>query len=166
MILHSASRNRRSLCILSPCFKRFWSCFQPCPALPWPALAFAHIKARNSCFVEYMVGIPVRASTDCKAESGTSCSCGCFVYMPAAPLALLLQKGGCDNGQAVVDAFARMMKQGVIPKDCADCSIRHSCHTACRCLFLLLLLLMFSTLQYIKSSKMNSRHEQVLLSSP
>ena len=51
VILHSASRNRRSLCILSPCFKRFWSCFQPCPALPWPALAFAHIKAATAALL-------------------------------------------------------------------------------------------------------------------
>ena len=27
-------------------------------------------------------------------------------------LCMWLQKGGCDNGQAVVDAFARMMKDG------------------------------------------------------
>lgn len=40
---------------------------------------------------------------------------GSLVIIAAAQSGVLLQKGGCDNGQAVIDAFARMMQQGPMP---------------------------------------------------
>ena len=35
-------------------------------------------------------------------------------------LSLCLQRGGCDNGQAVVEAFGRMLKQGTVTSQYKD----------------------------------------------
>ena len=64
------------------------------------------------CLLQICFGAGNQAPSTCKVDVDP-------YHTPHPRAGAMLQKGGCENGQAVIDAFGKMMKQG---------DWRHCCH--------------------------------------